>query len=177
MSFSLSSMVWFFLMNLLREHLAAHNKIPFICKLFIENIVCFLMCKKNYKQISIANKNKPTRKVGYLSNSCKSMLTCIRKLKIEADSLNFISAAQPNDSFIFKECSIKVGKSDSFYENYEVTSNEFEYIKKVDLSDAELIVLVNRFGFFCFLISIIFLNLSCLIVFPYMIKTPLKIER
>ncbi len=87
MFFSLMSMVWFFLMNLLREHLASHTKIPFTLKIFVETFICFIMCQKNYKLVPIISgmpdnyTNRSTRKVGTVSNS-PNKSTSIKNLNL-----------------------------------------------------------------------------------------------
>lgn len=47
---------------------------------------------------------------------------------------------------------------------------------KSNLTDLDLIVILNRLVFLLFLAFIIFLNIFCLVVFPYLIKVPLTID-
>lgn len=67
--------------------------------------------------------------------------------------------------------------AESFYENVQVTYSDVETIttKRRELTDLEVINILNKFGFIVFFISIIWLNLACLIIFPYYVKTPLTI--
>lgn len=67
--------------------------------------------------------------------------------------------------------------AESFYENVEVTYRDVETItmKRRELTDLEVINILNKFGFIVFFIFIIWLNLACLIIFPYYVKTPLTI--
>ena len=66
----------------------------------------------------------------------------------------------------------RLRREESHYENRP----DIETEQWVDLADLEIIKILNRFGFYVFLTSIILLNLFCLIILPYFIKQPLKAD-
>ncbi len=45
MGFSLSAMIWFSIMNMLKEN----KKVPKFCKWLVLNVICYMMCMKNFK--------------------------------------------------------------------------------------------------------------------------------
>ena len=47
MSFSLSAMIWFSLMNIYKEE----KKIPRLIRIVVLKYLCYIMCAKNFKQI------------------------------------------------------------------------------------------------------------------------------
>lgn len=72
MSFSLTAMVWFFLMNLLREYLEEHKTIPNACRLIVLKVICPLMCTKGYKiapRAPIKSANRSNRLSNALNTS------------------------------------------------------------------------------------------------------------
>jgi hypothetical protein len=48
--------------------------------------------------------------------------------------------------------------------------------QEVPLTETDIMSILNRFVFYLFLLFIIFLNLVCLFIFPYLIKEPMSME-
>lgn len=164
MAFSLSAMVWFFIINLMRENIEQNKKIPNCIRYLVLRIICVLLCTKNFKTIKAPKIMKPSSSIEHQKS----------KNLIKKDS----SFTIPEEPLLFKENVItKIGKSESFYENYQVgvLSPEVED-QKIEISDNEIIDVLNRFGFCLFFLFIVSLNIMCLIVFPYFIKKPLTID-
>lgn len=150
MAFALSAMVWFFLMHCLREYQSQHSKVPRTIKFLVSKCICHIMCIKNYRRIKVISD------VALPSNRKNCDLNLSRNeelvlLRLESDRLR---------------------REESHYENCP----DIETEQWVDLADLEIIKILNRFGFYVFLTSIILLNLFCLIILPYFIKQPLKAD-
>ena len=67
MSFSLASMVWFFLMHCLRERIECQEKLPCFCRYLVLQVICYLFCIKKYKTVKVprskeGSKNNKTSK-------------------------------------------------------------------------------------------------------------------
>ena len=84
------------------------------------------------------------------------------------DATSKLTYSNRNNDFKLSKRSLNKDIQPSILKNSPPPENE--------ISDQDLIKILNKFIFLLFLLFIIFLNIFGLIVFPYIIQTPLSID-